>query len=296
MKLKLGSGNLISLWHDVWLGDSPLKIQYPKLFHLALHNKASVGEMGSWTGSGWKWLLNFRRELYQWEEESKRELEECLKHIQLKDREDDRIVWSFLADGKFSNNSLMKAALAIKSKKKSWEQVPFQLWSGLAPPKVETLIWRIYVDSLPSKLALWKRKVIRREEDLVCVLCGKASESADHLLIHCEWSWKLWAALIRWWGANWVMPETTKILLESWTITGSSKSYKRVWKTMGYAILWTIWEERNNRCFQNKKREAEEIKELVKSRLAWWAKYRSSNCPYSTETISRCIEEVRENF
>ncbi|KAL9664765.1 hypothetical protein QQ045_020172 [Rhodiola kirilowii] len=188
LKLKLGNGQMTSFWHDVWLGDKSIKAQYPKLFLLAMDNKASVQQMGCWIGGVWHWELKFRRILYQWEEVNRRELEESLKHIQLKDREDDRIVWSFSADGNFSKNSLMKAAMAIRKNKKKWEQVPFQLWSGLAPPKLEMLIWRIYVESFPTKLALPKRRVLRREEDLVCVLCDSEQESTDHLLIHCVWS------------------------------------------------------------------------------------------------------------
>ncbi|KAL9662535.1 hypothetical protein QQ045_027368 [Rhodiola kirilowii] len=152
LKLKLGRGEKISFWEDVWLGERALKDQYPKLHQLAVNNKTSVREMGDWIGGTWQWHLKFRRNLYQWEESDKRELEEGLKHIQLKDREDDKIVWKFSSDGRFSTNSLMKAARAIKIKNKGWEEVPFQLWSGLAPPKVEMLIWRIYLDSLPSKV------------------------------------------------------------------------------------------------------------------------------------------------
>ncbi|CAM8981801.1 unnamed protein product [Rhodiola kirilowii] len=46
---------------------------------------------------------------------------------------------------------------------------------------------------------------------------------------------------------------------------------------------------------KNKKRTIEELGELVKVWLAWWAKYRRSRCPYSVSTIKRCIEEVRDN-
>ncbi|KAL9672249.1 hypothetical protein QQ045_028499 [Rhodiola kirilowii] len=260
-----------------------------------MEKQATVQEMGKWIGSIWTWHLSFRRPLYQWEEEKKGELEESLKHIQLKDRENDRIVWAYSTDGMFNTNSLMQAAMTIKRNKKNWEQIPFHLWSGVAPPKVETLIWRIYMESLPSKEALGRRRVLRREEDLSCVLCEKEQETADHLLIHCSWSWLLWSMCLQWWGAAWVMPEKVKALLESWIIEGRKKSYKRLWKTLCYAVLWSIWDERNKRCFQKKKRSTMEIFELTKARLAWWAKYRSSNCPYSTMTIKRCIEEVRDN-
>ncbi|KAL9681258.1 hypothetical protein QQ045_013040 [Rhodiola kirilowii] len=224
------------------------------------------------------------------------ELEEGLKHIQLKDQEDDKIVWAYSPDGIFNTNSLMKAAMSIIVQKKKWEEVPFQLWSGLAPPKVEMLIWRIYLDSLPSKMTLQRRRVLRNSQDLTCVLCERDFESSDHLLSQCRWSWELWSRSLSWWGASWVFPQTAQSLLESWVNEGTSKSYKRLWKILSYAIIWSIWEERNKRCFQNKKRSVEDICELVKVRLAWWAKYRSTKCPYTVSTISRCIEEVRNNY
>ncbi|KAL9681972.1 hypothetical protein QQ045_013765 [Rhodiola kirilowii] len=295
VKLKLGRGNEIKFWEDVWLGDRALKDQYPKLYLLAVDNQAVVREMGSWIGRVWQWQLKFRRGLYQWEEVYKTELEEGLRHVQLKDSEDDRVVWSFSSDGRFSTNSLMKAAMDVKIKKKGWEEVPFKLWSGLAPPKVEMLIWRIYSDSLPSKVNLLKRRVLKEGQDLSCVLCETELETSDHLLIHCSWSRKLWAISLSWWGSYWVFPQTAKSLLESWALEGKSKSHKRFWKILGYATLWSIWDERNRRCFQEKKRSVEELGELVKARLAWWAKYRSAKCPYSVTTIKRCLDEVRDN-
>ncbi|KAL9663661.1 hypothetical protein QQ045_019052 [Rhodiola kirilowii] len=157
-------------------------------------------------------------------------------------------------------------------------------------------VWRVYLNSLPTKMTLKGRRVLSREEDIACVLCGTELETADHLLMHCKWSWGLWVVCLRWWGISWVLPRQVKSLLESLMIEGTSKSYKRVWRTLIYAILWSIWEERNKRCFQKKKRSIEEIWELVKARLTWWAKYRSSKCPYPVSTISRCIEEERDSF
>ncbi|KAL9674957.1 hypothetical protein QQ045_003156 [Rhodiola kirilowii] len=157
------------------------------------------------------------------------------------------------------------------------------------------LVWRIYIDSLPSKVCLLRRKVFSKDQNLSCVLCGSAQESSDHLLIHCAWSWRVWTDGLRWWGTNWVAPGTAQMLLESWELSGSSKTSKRLWKILCYAILWSIWEERNRRCFQNRKRSEEEVGELVKARVAWWAKYRRMKCPYSLDAIKGNIEDVREN-
>ncbi|KAL9672015.1 hypothetical protein QQ045_009589 [Rhodiola kirilowii] len=294
--LKLGRGNELSFWEDAWAGDKSFRELYPKLFLLAEDGKAKVGESGFWVDGGWQWNLRFRRNLYQWEEMLRSELLEGLRHLQLKEEEDDRVVWAFTSDGRFSSNSLLKAATSIKCKKKGWEALPSQLWLGIAPPKVEMLIWRIFIDSLPSKVLLSKRRVLLREEDLFCVLCGGEVETSDHLLIHCEWSWRLWTDCLTWWGSSWVAPQTAKTLLVSWDLGGPSKSSKRSGRILCYAVLWSIWEERNKRCFQNCKRRVEEIGELVKSRVAWWAKFRSTNCPYSTSVIKHNIEEVKKNW
>ncbi|KAL9664080.1 hypothetical protein QQ045_019477 [Rhodiola kirilowii] len=295
IKFSLGNGSEVSFWEDSWSGPRSLKDQYPKLFSLAVVNKAKVSEMGQWVNGVWHWKVVFRRPLYDWEEVNRAELMEGLRHLQLKENENDRIVWTYSEDGLFSTNTLMKAALKIREKSRKWEQVPFKLWTGLAPPKVELLMWKIYLNSLPSKMTLHSRKILKREQDLACVLCGLAQESTDHLLIHCEWSWYLWSYILSWWGGVWVWPKSSKILLESWEVRGVSSTHKGLWKILCYATLWSIWEERNARCFRNKRSSVTSVGELVKARVAWWAKIRNTNCPYSVTTIKRCIVEVRDN-
>ncbi|CAM8969112.1 unnamed protein product [Rhodiola kirilowii] len=289
--LKLGRGNELSFWEDAWAGEKPFKDVYPKLFMLAVDGQAKVGESGLWVEGVWHWNIKFRRQLYQWEEDLRLELLKGLSHLQLKEEVDDKVVWAFSSEGKFSTNSLLKAASAIRSRKKGWEVMPTRLWLGIAPPKVEMLVWRIFLDSIPSKALLSERRILLREEDLFCVLCGGEKETSDHLFIHCEWSWRLWTDGLTWWGSSWVAPQSAKILLESWDVGGATKSSKRLGRILCYAVLWSIWEERNKRCFQNCKRRVEEIGELVKVRVAWWAKYRKTKCPYSTSVIKNNIEE-----
>ncbi|KAL9668392.1 hypothetical protein QQ045_002773 [Rhodiola kirilowii] len=123
----------------------------------------------------------------------------------------------------------MRAALEIKRAKNKWDTLTFQVWSGLAPPKVEILVWRLYHESLPTKDILARKGVLSRSQNLNCELCDQHLESADHLLLQCNWSWKLWTRSIRWWGYYWVAPHTMKDLLQGWVIPGTSKTYKRFW-------------------------------------------------------------------
>ncbi|KAL9686643.1 hypothetical protein QQ045_031036 [Rhodiola kirilowii] len=205
------------------------------------------------------------------------------------------MVWSHSVDGRYKVNSLMRAALEIKKAKNKWDTLTFQVWSGLAPPKVEMLVWRLYHDSLPTKDNLARKGVLNASHNLNCDLCNHQLESADHVLLQCKWSWSLWTWCIRWWGSYWVAPHTMKALLQGWVIPGTTKTYKRFWKTLSYAIIWTIWEERIKRCFSDQRRTVEEAGEVVITRLAWWIKFRNSGSPYSLTTIRRCIDEVRRN-
>ncbi|KAL9686141.1 hypothetical protein QQ045_023596 [Rhodiola kirilowii] len=71
LSLKLGRGDSIKFWIDAWAGEQPLKFQFPKLFNIAVKQRATISEMGWWIDSGWKWAIRFRRNLYQWEELAK---------------------------------------------------------------------------------------------------------------------------------------------------------------------------------------------------------------------------------
>ncbi|KAL9671726.1 hypothetical protein QQ045_009297 [Rhodiola kirilowii] len=117
LQVKLGNGSKLRFWDDTWLGDRPLKVTYDKLWSLASNKKAKVKEMGIWAEGNWLWQLKFRRSLYQWEEEKKEELMRSLCHLQLKGEEEDQMVWTHSADGRFKVNSLMRTALEIKKSK-----------------------------------------------------------------------------------------------------------------------------------------------------------------------------------
>lgn len=63
----VGDGRDALFWHDIWVGDIPLKIKFPRLFELSVDKEWSVTEANEvWDGV-------WRRRLFAWEEESVRE-------------------------------------------------------------------------------------------------------------------------------------------------------------------------------------------------------------------------------
>jgi hypothetical protein len=91
-----------------------------------------------------------------------------------------------------------------------------------------------------------------------CWLCESDGESVDHLLLRCGAARALWNAFFNRFGLCWVMPCSVKELLASWWSGGCSRSAV-VWKMVPLCIMWCIWSERNNRCFEDSSRSIEEL-------------------------------------
>jgi hypothetical protein len=102
-----------------------------------------------------------------------------------------------------------------------------------------------------------------------CWLCEMEGESVDHLLLHCAAASGLWNAFFVRFGLCWVMSCSVKELFASWRIGGHSRSAV-VWKMVSHCIMWCIWSERNNRCFEDLSRSREELLHFFLFTLYTW--------------------------
>ncbi|MCH92906.1 putative non-LTR retroelement reverse transcriptase, partial [Trifolium medium] len=77
---RLGNGALTSFWNVIWVGDSSLRVRFPRLFSLSLQKEATVNEVVLASENGLcVWNFVWRRPLFQWEEESVSRLLELLE-------------------------------------------------------------------------------------------------------------------------------------------------------------------------------------------------------------------------
>jgi len=63
---KLGSGDKVRFWEDVWVGNSNLKSMFPRLYSLSLNQGQKVEVVGVWEESTWKWTLRWRHGRFEW--------------------------------------------------------------------------------------------------------------------------------------------------------------------------------------------------------------------------------------
>ncbi|KAF5480212.1 hypothetical protein F2P56_000977 [Juglans regia] len=102
-------------------------------------------------------------------------------------------------------------------------------------------------------------------------ICKKVGEMVDHLFLHCEIAIVLWNEVFSRLEVAWVIPATVAALLTSWTNLRGIQQIKAVWKMVPICILWCLWQERNERTFEDKERTIEELRALFTRTLCTWA-------------------------
>ncbi|RDX80210.1 hypothetical protein CR513_39269, partial [Mucuna pruriens] len=66
----------VSLWHDIWIGTTPLK-------DFSDDKDAFIVDMGEWINNKWCWKWNSRREFFVWEQETLLEFSNLLSNTSL---------------------------------------------------------------------------------------------------------------------------------------------------------------------------------------------------------------------
>jgi hypothetical protein len=101
---KLGRGNKIKFWKEVWIGEQSLQQRFPRLFGVSLQQESLIHEMGERRNGEWRWELLWRRNFFVWERELLRELEELIRNVVITEV-DDKWMWRPNGEDGFSVKS-----------------------------------------------------------------------------------------------------------------------------------------------------------------------------------------------
>jgi len=89
----VGDGRRTLFWHDIWVGEVPLKFKFLHIFDLSIHKECSVEKMRRMLGAVDGRERLWRRRLLAWEEESVQECSMLLLNIVLQDTVEDTWRW-----------------------------------------------------------------------------------------------------------------------------------------------------------------------------------------------------------
>ena len=111
-------------------------------------------------------------------------------------------------------------------------------------------------------------------------MCKCNSESVNNLFLHCPVASELWDMVFGLFGVNWVMPLSVVGLFACWQGHFGRLRNGVIWKVVPPCLMWCIWKEMNNRCFEDSGRAMPNIKHLfIRTLLDWFPVWR--NHPFS---------------
>ncbi|GFS31541.1 hypothetical protein Acr_00g0017960 [Actinidia rufa] len=79
-----------------------------------------------------------------------------------------------------------------------------------------------------------------------------------------------YAAILRWCGVSWVAPASLIRLFHWWRHWSWQPRVKVIWAPIPLAVLWSIWNAKNKKIFDNKPVNWVETTDLIMARIAFW--------------------------
>jgi hypothetical protein len=133
--VRSGGGGQTYLWEDVWLGSTPLKIQFPDLYKFSDDLGALVADCDSTHG----WEVGFRRTLTVNETEQRNALFAILQEVTLDPTGRDEVTWAFEKSKKFTTKSLYRfithRGVRLDNSK--------NIWKTKLPLKIKVFLWQV---------------------------------------------------------------------------------------------------------------------------------------------------------
>jgi hypothetical protein len=249
----LDDGNNISFWKEKWLGMVPLCVSYPTLFEASSQRESVVAAMGVWEHNDWSWRLSWRSDLSAMDEVLTHDLIPLLNQIRSCRVIEDRRKWLVSSTCVFSANSAYVGLLnraEMDSLGESKVIALKRMWKNNVPSKISSFGWRLLLEKLWTREALFRKGIITNIIERCYVLCFNLEESLDHLFLNCHFSATLWKHVLNWMDVG---DFITGSMQEHFIHFGNiikDKVHKRCRHIIWLATTWSLWRMRNNILFQ----------------------------------------------
>jgi hypothetical protein len=221
------------------------------LSSIAREKDASVAANVEFLGGAFQWNVIFGREIHDWEVEVVTSFYQRLQIASI--RMGAKINCGEIPLKREGLRSKISSELCLMQKVTAFLG---RVCGGLRLPQGQLFfVWSAALGKILTLDNLRKRQVVVVNR---CYMCKKDGESVDHLLLHCEVAHALWCNIFSWLGLSWVMPSCVSDLCACRCSSGRTKS-DVVWKMGPICYFWTLWRERNNRCFKDVESSMEAI-------------------------------------
>lgn len=264
--IRVGNGSSIRFWEDKWIGDQPLAIVFPELYRVSsgkhLFISSFLESPPSLSSNGRMWNLYLPSRLSPSLRYLKGSILSLLEVTRFLLNVPDKRMCTLSQSGHLSCKSFHKALIVdpVSSQHQAFKGI----WKALVPTKVKVFGWLVLHKSLNTQDRLQRRFPFMCISPHCCPFCIKKGKGVEHLLFKCAfardvwWKWNIWS---RGQVRNPTSIPRLKLALER--LCGKSRKV-HVSAIGVLAVIWILWQERNNCIFDDKHKDLELVWEESK--------------------------------
>ncbi|GJV80315.1 RNA-directed DNA polymerase, eukaryota [Tanacetum coccineum] len=270
--IRVGNGLRTQFWNEVWIGDTQLRVMFPRIYALEINKDCTVADKLQFSVTS-----SLRRSVRGGVESSQLALLQTYIEGTLLSNMEDRWVWDLNGEGVFRVKDvrilldecfLPKAPTATR-------------WVKYVPIKINVFAWKVFLDRLPTRSNLQHRGVL--VSDLLCPLCSSAQEDSSHLFFSCRLATDIVRLVCRWWNLSWTPLGSYADWLNWFNSIRLSSKVKDLLEGVLYITWWSVWMFRNQLLFSSKAPRKDVIFDDIVSRSFTLCLSRC-NCTFSWDS------------
>ncbi|XP_042977702.1 uncharacterized protein LOC122308443 isoform X1 [Carya illinoinensis] len=263
IKFEVGVSDRIRFWFDDWCCERPLNAVFLVVLSLVGNQQVAVSEVLCRADGVVHRNVILTRNAQDWELDEIAGFFSFLHSVKLGANGRDCMLWKHSGSNKFSVNSFYKVLTAQQHISFPWKSI----WKVCVPSKVAFFSWTAALGKILTIDNLRKCVMIVMEW---CFMCKKNGESIDNLFLCCEVAREFLGGILCRAGLSWVMPKRVVEVLACWNRHHNSSQLDEAWRMIPLCLMWCLWTERNDRCFNNRKRAVGDIWNFFVSSLFQW--------------------------
>jgi hypothetical protein len=160
---------------------------------------------------------------------------------------EDILHWGYSPRGTYSTQEAYQ--IITQADPLPTRKVWCKIWSLKHWPKITLFLWLVSHSSILTWDNLSKRGFVGPS---ICILCGEADETMNHLLNSCPYTAQLWDQLALIMRTSDRLRDSIIDTISEWRDQAfHSPLLNRIWQLLPGFILWQTWKERNRRLFRN---------------------------------------------
>lgn len=247
-RLRVGRGDKVRFWKDSWCGPAPFCELFPDLYEACRNKNGEVQQFGMWTDGRWRWSINVAGD-----NASRAYLNDILRDVSLCVHRDDVWVWCSGSKQQFSVKECYNWLMNSFAGSQIGDELAAacdKLWKTNVPTKAKVLVWRLFIERLPTRDALARRGVPLHADDTVCVGCLSEPESANHVFFRCSLAKDVWRKVCLWAEIIDINEIDTVSHFCRFGQQLGGRKLKRMKFMIWIATVWALWNARNRKIFQ----------------------------------------------